>query len=145
MGSNETLAEMAAACRGGNFRPSTYRIFNIFPNLAVSIFDAAPHWYAFVQQFVPAAPGRTTWRGWFYPLSDSEKKSLLERLGRSITEPVRARIVGYYIRKIGDEDHRACERLQTVAHQVRGRALLGAQEQRIAWFEEAYAQAVSAA
>lgn len=143
MGSDETMAEMATACRLGNYRPRRYRIFNIFPNLAISVFDASPYWYAFVQQFVPLAPDRTIWRGWFYPLPVSGIETLLKRGLRLLTEPVRAQIVRYYIRKIGNEDHTACERLQTVAHQVPGPALLGTQEERIGWFEDAYKQAMS--
>jgi len=45
--------------------------------------------------------------------------------------------------KIGDEDHRACEMLRTVAHQVENWPLLRPQEKRIEWFEEAYAQSTS--
>ena len=41
------------------------------------------------------------------------------------------------------EDHAVCERLQGTAPWMRGSPRLGLQEERIAWFEEAYAEAVA--
>jgi hypothetical protein len=144
IGDADTLTSMATRCRNNDYRPAEYRIFNIFPNLTVSLFRAAPYWYTHVQQFVAVAPGRTNLRGWFYRtrfLADEE--SALNRLIRPISEPIRARIVRYYIDKIAGQDHVACERLQTVAHQIDKWPILGSQEKRIEWFEESYAQAMS--
>lgn len=145
VGDADTLASMAGLCRAGRYRPSAYRIFNIFPNLAISLFRAAPYWYCYVQQFVPDAPARSTQRGWFFRTRLlANEEGVIGRLTRPLTEITRAQIVRYYINKIGDEDHRACERLQSVAHQIDASPKLGTQEQRIEWFEESYAQAVGA-
>ncbi len=143
IGDDDTLASMAAACRDNRYRPTAYKIFNIFPNLAISLFRAVPYWYCFVQQFVPLAPAHSVQQGWFFRtnfLADEERP--LDRLIRPFSELIRARIVRYNIEKTGDEDHRACERWQTVAHQIDNWPILGAQEKRIEWFEEAYAQAL---
>jgi phenylpropionate dioxygenase-like ring-hydroxylating dioxygenase large terminal subunit len=144
VGRDDTLASMAAMCRENRYRPAGYRIFNIFPNLAVSLFRAVPYWYCNVQQFVPLAAGRTQQRGWFFRTGLAADETALERLVRPVSEPIRARIVRYFIEKIGSEDHRACEKLQTVAHQIDAWPILGAQETRIEWHAEAYAQAVGA-
>jgi phenylpropionate dioxygenase-like ring-hydroxylating dioxygenase large terminal subunit len=141
---HDTLTSMATDCRNNSYRPNHYHIFNIFPNLLVSLFKAKPYWYCHIQQFVPAAPGRSNLRGWYYPTQfPAEAESAFDRLTRPISEPIRARIVRYYIDKIGREDYAACERLQTVAHQIDSRPILGSQEKRIEWFEESYVQAMS--
>jgi phenylpropionate dioxygenase-like ring-hydroxylating dioxygenase large terminal subunit len=141
----DTLDSMAAACREGRYRPSSYRIFNIFPNLAISLFKADPYWYAHLQQFVPHAPDRTTVRGWFYrtqfPPDETTKHFFWKT--RPFTRAFRNRIVRRHVEKIADEDHRACEKLQSVAHQIDRWPLLAWQEERIAWFEEAYAEALA--
>ena len=144
-GGADTLTSMATHCRNNHYRPVNYRIFNIFPNLAISLFRAdPPYWYSHIQQFVPVAPGRSNLRGWFYPARFSvDGESVLQRLIRPISEPIRARIVRYYIEKIGREDYVACERLQSVAHQIDNWPILGRQEKRIEWFEESYTQAMS--
>ena len=143
VGDTDTLASMAADCRENRYRPSAYRIFNIFPNVAVSLFRAVPYWYCLVQQFVPLARARTVQKGWFYRtkfLADEEKA--IDRLIRPFSEPIRSRIVRYYVEQTGDEDHRACERWQEVAHQINSWPILGSQETRVEWFEESYAQAL---
>jgi hypothetical protein len=50
--------------------------------------------------------------------------------------------VRYYVDKTGRQDYAACERLQTVAHQIDRWPILGTQEKRIEWFEESYTQAM---
>lgn len=142
-GGADTLGSMAGLCRENRYRPSGYRIFNIFPNLVISLFRAMPYWYCYVQQFVADAPERSTQQGWFFRTNLLEgEEGALSRLTRSLTEITRARIVRYYIEKIGAEDHRVCERLQSVAHQIDAWPRIGTQERRIEWFEESYAQAV---
>ncbi len=64
VGDADTIASMAEDCRQHRYRPRAYRVFNIFPNVVVSLFKAAPYWYCLVQQFVPLARARTvTWDG----------------------------------------------------------------------------------
>ena len=55
---------------------------------------------------------------------------------------MRARAVRFYQDRTAREDHEVCERLQRVAGQIEGWPILGSQETRIGWFEEAYAKAV---
>jgi hypothetical protein len=54
-------------------------------------------------------------------------------------------LVRYFAGRIANEDQEACERLQTIADEVGAPPILGRQEERIAWFEAAYAQAMAAA
>ncbi len=136
----ESLSDMARACKEGTYKPTGYRIFNIFPNLVVSLFPASPYWYCNVQQFVPRAVDRCWQRGWFFNTGIEVELSAYSRLIKPISEAIRSRIVRYYIEKIGNEDHRACEKLQMVAHQADASPLLSAQEQRVQWFEESYAR-----
>ena len=142
-GRADTLQSMAEDCRHNRYRPSEYKMFNIFPNLGVSLFKARPYWYAFIQQFVPLSVRQTRWRGWFYPTRfPAADETALDRLLRPLSEPVRARIVRHYIERTAREDHAACERLQEVAWQGGHHPILGAQETRVGWFQEAHAQAV---
>lgn len=144
IGEEDTPASMAVECRENRYRPTDYKIWNIFPNVAISLFRAVPYWYCLVQQFVPQAPAHSMQQGWFFRtnfLMDEERP--FDRLIRPLSELVRARIVRYYIEQTGDEDHRACERWQTVAHQIKSWPMLGAQETRVGWFEESYAKALN--
>jgi len=145
VGSADTLASMAAECRQQRYRAAEYRFFNIFPNLAVSLFKAMPYWYFCVQQFIPISPGRTRVKAWFAPTRHvAGFESFFHRLLRlwPLTAPTHALIVRHYIRKTAEEDHAACARLQLASHQIDGWPILGAQEERIRWFEEAYADAL---
>jgi phenylpropionate dioxygenase-like ring-hydroxylating dioxygenase large terminal subunit len=138
----ETLLEMAEDCRAGRYRPVQYRIFNIFPNLVVSLFPARPYWYSHIQQFAPISSQRSRWRCWYFPTRfPTPRETLLDRWTRPFTEPVRAHFVRRGIRKIGDEDHRVCERLQQAVRGGRPPPILGAQEIRVGWFQEAYVKA----
>ena len=148
VGHADSLASMSQACRAGNYRPDHYRIFNIFPNLAVSLFRAsfkdAPHWYFNVQQFVPVSPASCEHRGWFRRAEFiQDERGGIEPFLQPVIEPWRARAVRFYQDRTAREDHDACERLQSVAHQIEGEPILGSQETRIGWFEEAYAKATS--
>jgi len=142
---DDTLASMAEECRAGHHQPTGYRIFNIFPNLAMSIFHARPYWYVHIQQFVPLSATRSRWRCWTFAAPfPAIQETPISRLMRPLTEPFRARLVRYSTERIGNEDHVACERLQEVAHQAGPHPLLGGQEERVGWFREAYENALSA-
>jgi hypothetical protein len=133
---------MAEDCRTHRHRPMGYKIFNIFPNLAVTIFNARAYWYAHIQQFVPVSARQSKWRGWFFPTNfPAAGETRLQRLFRPFSEPIRARIVRHHIEKIGNEDHVTCERLQEVFAQAGRQPILGSQEARVGWFREAYTQA----
>lgn len=60
-----------------------------------------------------------------------------------VSELIRGPIVGHFIGKVLREDQGACEKLQTVAHQIRRRPIVGALEERVAWFDETYAKAMT--
>ena len=62
---------------------------------------------------------------------------------RPLSDVIRAHLVRHFTKKIVEEDRRACEQMQTIAHQFEGSPILGAQEKRIVWFEEAYEVAMS--
>jgi phenylpropionate dioxygenase-like ring-hydroxylating dioxygenase large terminal subunit len=133
------LEEMAAACADGTYRPTAYRIFQIFPNLLLSHTPVPGGCYTIVQQYVPVAVDRTTLRTWAFPspfpVGDGGlRHTLIHRL----VGPWLPFIVPRYARKIGREDNAVCERLQTVAAQAPGHPRLARHEERIAWFEEAY-------
>ena len=140
---DDTLASMSLACRENRYSPSGYRILNIFPNLAVSIFDARPYWFCHVQLFAPISPGQTHRTGWLFQTGFPAKERALDRWTRPFSDVIRAHLVRYFTKKICDEDRRACEQMQTIAHQFEGSPILGAHEKRIEWFEEAYEVAMS--
>jgi len=142
-GSKDTLQSIADDCEANRCLSISYQILNIFPNLAISLFQARPYWYANIQQFVPVSAERSKWRGWFFPTTfPAANESALERRFRRFSEPIRARIVRHYLEKIAAEDHAACERLQEVAHQAAQPPILGSQEVRVGWFQEAYEQTI---
>ncbi len=144
-GHTDTLPSTAEDCAAGRYRPTRYRIFNIFPTLAVSLFSASHYWYIDIQQFIPLAPARSQWRHWVFPAPfQTARKKFVRSLTRPLVDPIRDRIVRRTVERIGNEDHLACERLQQVAHQPdHWQPILGRQEERVAWFTEAYAKAVS--
>ncbi len=142
-GHDGTLASMSVACRENRYIPSDYRIFNIFPNLAVSIFNARPYWFCHVQLFAPASPSQTRHMTWLFQTGFPAKERALDRWTRPFLDVIRAHLVRHFTKKITDEDRRACEQMQKIAHQFEGSPILGAHEKRIEWFEEAYDVAMS--
>jgi phenylpropionate dioxygenase-like ring-hydroxylating dioxygenase large terminal subunit len=141
------LARMAAACHEGTWRSRAYRIFHIFPNLQVSHFHALDqNWYVCVQQYRGLAHDRMEARCWLYPapFAPSGKRPWHDRWTGPFTRPVRDLMVRRAHLRIMAEDFAVCERQQSVAAQVGEAPILGALEDRIAWFEEAYAEATAA-
>jgi phenylpropionate dioxygenase-like ring-hydroxylating dioxygenase large terminal subunit len=142
----DAMAKMIAQCRDGSYRPQHYRIFQIFPNLAVVQLRTVQSWYILLMQYVPISTDRTLVRTWFYPAPfPVDDKSWLHRLFRRYIELWLPLFVRHYIRKIAGEDHSICEQIQTIASQIDGWPILGLQEERLVWFEQAYAQAMAAA
>jgi phenylpropionate dioxygenase-like ring-hydroxylating dioxygenase large terminal subunit len=142
--SDNALKEMEEECRSDRYRCKEYRIMQIFPNLLVAQIKAVTSWYILVQQYVPEAHDQTTVRVWYFlapfPIED---KSWLHQAFRRYIEFWQPPFVRHYIRKITGEDHAVCEQIQSIAKQIKGGPILGLEEQRIAWFEEAYAQTIS--
>jgi phenylpropionate dioxygenase-like ring-hydroxylating dioxygenase large terminal subunit len=137
------LQAMIEACKNGTYRPVRYRIFQIFPNLLIALFRAQQYWYINVQQYVPVAPGRSFMRSWYYRAPFGTDQGTLGRWFDAATEPGRARVVEYFIRKVHSEDNGVVERLQRFASQQGGWPRVGYAEERIKWFEEAYAKALA--
>jgi hypothetical protein len=61
-----------------------------------------------------------------------------------MTNLVRKLIMPYLVKMVLDEDNAVCERQQSIAQQLSPAPILGALEERLAWYEEAYAQAMRA-
>lgn len=142
-GPEDGLARMADDCRRDAYRPSLYRIFNLFPNLLVVQFQAGPAWHLIVQHLLPQAPDRTLSRAWSFAVPCApEDRTPFHALVRRAAEPVVGLVVPRYMRKIFREDNVVCEAVQQVAPQIRGMPILARHETRIRWFEEAYAEAM---
>lgn len=141
-GTQDALREMVEQCKNGTFRPSRYQIFHFFPNVLIAIFHGQYH-YVNVQQYVPVAPGRSHLRSWYYRAPFDTGQGPIAKLIDAATEPVRAKIVDYYVRKVHSEDNAVVERLQRFASQQGGWPRVGYAEERIKWFEEAYANAIA--
>jgi phenylpropionate dioxygenase-like ring-hydroxylating dioxygenase large terminal subunit len=141
----QAMTKMVAGCRDGTYRSSNYFILQIFPNLIVSHGRSdAQYWQLLVQQYLPAAHNRSLHRSWVYPAPFAADHAWHHRWSRPFTDPWRALAVRYFIGKVRDEDHAVCERIQAIAHQIETLPIFGALEERIVWFEEAYAKAMAA-
>jgi phenylpropionate dioxygenase-like ring-hydroxylating dioxygenase large terminal subunit len=135
----QALEKMAAECRDGTFRSANYRIFQIMPSLILAHFRSdRQFWFCLVQQYVPVAHDRSVIRAWLYPAPFPADRSPLDERTRALTDPLRRLLVAHYFRKIAREDHEVCERIQEIAHQLDAAPIIGALEERIAWFEESY-------
>lgn len=141
--SEDALKKMTADCAAGNYLPEGYRIFQIFPNLTVSHYQLFRRWYVVVMQYAPSAVDRTVVRAWYAPADFAAGRSALRRLCDRVLDVPRNLALRYGLDKVIGEDNAVCEGLQRVAHQASGPPLLGAQEQRVAWFDQAYAQAMT--
>jgi len=139
------LAEMADACRNGTWRSADYRVFQIFPNLVVTHVQADPgYWYIVVLQYSPLASDRSLMRAWIYPAPFPATRPWHHPWTYPFTAPFRGWFVRYYANRIFAEDNLVCERQQSIAHQIDEAPILGALEERMAWFEATYAQAMDA-
>ena len=142
----DTLADMSADCRAGTYRPDGYRIFQIFPSLSVVQLKTVNSHYILLMQNIPIACDSTDIRVWFFPAPFPIKdKTWMHRAFRAYISFWLPLFTRHYIRRIVGEDVAVCEELQTVAGQVDGFPILGLHEERIAWFEESYDQAMQAA
>src|SRR5262249_51263787 len=136
---------MAQECRDGSYRPHDYRVIQFFPNIVATHVLGSRRWYVLLQQHVPLAHDRTLMRGWcFQSPFPPEDHNAWDRLLRMLYRPGETLAVRYYWSATMAEDHGACERMQAAASQMQGSPMLGTQERRIAWFEEAYAKAMAA-
>ncbi len=65
---------------------------------------------------------------------------MADRLTRPLFDLSRPYFVRYAVRWVLNEDNAVCEKLQSNARQLSPAQLLGALEERLQWFEEAYAE-----
>lgn len=135
----DRFAKFAAACRAGTARSTCYTILQVMPNLllAQSRTDGN-RFYCALHHYVPVSHNRTLLHMWTYPTPLAIDETWLRRLYRWASNPVRRYVVRYRVGRIVSQDIVVCERLQQAAPQVDVAPLLGALEERIAWFEEAY-------
>jgi len=133
---DDCFTKLLDGCRDGTYRPSHFFVFQVLPDLIVALVDAdRPFWFCNIMQYSAVAHDRTTFRSWSYPAPFATDFSWFARLTRPITDLFRRPIYMHYYRRVVDEDMAVCERIQEVAHQIDKPPLLGAQEERIAWFE----------
>lgn len=133
----DCFEKLLTGCRNGTYRSEHFFVFQILPNLVVAHVDAdRPFWYCNIMQYSPVAPDRTAFRSWSYPAPFAADFSWFARATRPITDLFRHPIYFHYYKRVVDEDAAVCERIQEVAHQIEKAPLLGAQEERIGWFEE---------
>jgi len=139
------LETMATACRSGTWRSSTYRVFHIFPDLTVSHFRT--HWRNWLVVFVqyrPVSPSRSVMHVWYYrgPFAPTRSIPWYDTLTRPITNLHYRFGIPHVIRWVLGQDNAICERQQSIARQLSPAPILGALEERLAWYEEAYTECV---
>lgn len=133
---------MVQACKEGSFRPSTYSIFQIFPNFLVVLLFAGPlSWQCSIQQYVPVTHDRSIFRAWSYPSPFDANQKWKKYISR-LAEPISSRIFKHYMCKVALEDLHVCESLQDSVRFIKDLPRFSVLEERIGWFEEAYRQLV---
>jgi len=141
------LRNMAADCRAGTWRSANYRVFQIFPDLTVShVRIHWENWFIVVVQYAPVSPSRSMMRAWYYPapVPSLRPPAWYDLMTRPLTNLARKIAMPYLVRMVLDEDNAVCERQQSIAQQLSPAPILGALEERLAWYEEAYAEAMRA-
>jgi phenylpropionate dioxygenase-like ring-hydroxylating dioxygenase large terminal subunit len=124
-------------CRDAGYRSSHYFVLHILPDLILAHAEAEPgFWFLNLLQYSPAAHNRTAFRAWCWPAAFDSGLSRLARATRPISDFFRRPIYHHFFKQIVNQDAAVCERIQEVAHQIDASPMLGAQECRIAWFEE---------
>jgi phenylpropionate dioxygenase-like ring-hydroxylating dioxygenase large terminal subunit len=134
---NDAFERLLAGCRDGTYRSRHYFILQILPDLVIShVAGRRPFWFVNVAQYAARAPDETAFRTWSFPAPFAAPLSWLERATRPITDLLRHPVYFRYYKQVVRQDITVCERLQKVAHQVDRAPMLGALEERIAWFED---------
>jgi len=141
----DALTKMAEQCREGTWRSLNYRVFQFFPDLTVSHLRAHwETWFIVVVQYAPVSPTRSTMRAWYYPapFPTHHPAPWFDRLTRPVTDLFRKFAMPYVVRHVLNQDNAICEGQQSIAQQLSPAPILGALEERLAWYEEAYAEAM---
>lgn len=133
----DCFERLLSDCRDGTHRSRYYFILQVVPDLLVAHVDVdVPFWFTTVQHYSAVAVDRTMLRTWSFPAPFPADRSRLARAFRPVTDPVRRLIFFHYLKRVLREDSRVCENVQRVAHQIDRQPMLGALEERIAWFQE---------
>ncbi len=136
---------MEADCRNGRWRSNNYRVFQLFPDLTVSHVRAHwGNWFIVLVQYAPLSPNRSIMRAWHYPapFPTQHRPAWYDLMTRPLTNRLRQFIMTYAVKMVLNEDNAVCERQQSIAQQLSPAPILGALEERLAWYEEAYAEAM---
>ena len=146
-----SIADWGARLRLGQPSGPGYRILHLFPDSSIALIPTIPFLgrrlpfaYVLLQRHVPAAMDRTALA---YRLVPAPHRHLGgSRLARLLApfEAPRLRIVERGVRQVLREDQEICENLQAQARQIAPDATYGASEIRVAWFNEAYRDAMDA-
>lgn len=140
-GADDEVKKMAEEIERGEYSPQVYRIFQLFPSLLSLHVDAEKSWYVIVQQYVPVAPDRCVSRCWYFPAPfPATDESWWAGLYRRVAAPFVYYAFPFYMRRIFSEDNGICEGIQKTASQIDAFPILGRHEERVAWFEEVYAE-----
>jgi phenylpropionate dioxygenase-like ring-hydroxylating dioxygenase large terminal subunit len=149
-GNAESLPDMVRLCEEGTYFPDRYRIFQLFPGLIISFVHTQRYlgdgyWYLLVQHLRPEAHDRTRSVSYFFPVQHPATEQAWRKIARTLAWPTFNAIFRFFARRVHMEDNVACENLQKIAGFDDPPPRLALHEQRIGWFEEAYAEAISRA
>ncbi len=143
-GRDGDLSAMGRSCGTGGYRPDGYKVLNIFPNFLVNHYRVIHTWYISITQYIPIAVDQTIVRSWYYQAPFASSNASWPRLlFWKWTDLWLTFFVGIYLKRITNEDHVICEAMHTTAGSIMEAPLLGLEEQRIAWFREAYWEALA--
>jgi len=137
-GGPDELESMSKACADGTYVPEGYRIFSFFPNLSVIQITTMYHWYIVVLLHQPLAKDRSIIHSAFFEAPFVKHRSGFGKLTSRALRPFRNFFFNFYFQRILREDNAICEQHQRVLGQTSALPLLGAHEERIAWFENTY-------
>ncbi|HWB50758.1 MAG TPA: SRPBCC family protein [Stellaceae bacterium] len=143
----DALKTMAAECRAETWRSANYRVFHIFPDLTISHLRAHwETWFIVFVQYRPLSPGRSMMHAWFYPapFATAEPAAWYDLATRPFTDLFRKIAMPYVVGMVLGQDNVICEGQQSIARQLSPAPLLGALEERLAWYEEAYTECMQA-
>jgi phenylpropionate dioxygenase-like ring-hydroxylating dioxygenase large terminal subunit len=142
----DSLKTMAADCRAGTWRSSSYRVFHIFPDLTISHLRAHwENWFIVFVQYRPVSPSRSIMHAWYYPAPFKTKPpAWYDLVTRPATNLFRKFAMSYVVGHVLGQDNVICEGQQSIAQQSSPAPILGALEERLAWYEEAYAECMAA-
>jgi phenylpropionate dioxygenase-like ring-hydroxylating dioxygenase large terminal subunit len=138
----DAMTQMAADCRAGTWRSTSYRVFHIFPDLTISHLRAHwENWFIVLVQYAPVSPSRSIMRAWYFRAPFPTKPPRwYDRLTRPVTDLYRWFAMPHVVAWVLGQDNVICEAQQTIAQQLSPAPILGALEERLAWYEEAYTE-----